>query len=417
MDLNQLREFYIAQIQKDFLPYWLKFVDREQGGILNCIKNRGDQLLSENKFTWSQGRWLWVLARIYMLVKAGVLDQVDAAELEPLMEGTFRFLAEKSIYGPKDECCYLLTRNGEKLVDERTGRYDASIYADCFALIGVSQYAKAVHSEEARAVADRLYRSIVERVESNDFLTEPYPVPEGYAVHGVPMILINTTQEYMDMRVSFGLETAEQMAYAKEKLRFILEDLYDEERGLIREHFSGLEHQDRLLDAHINPGHTLEDAWFWLEFLEEYGDLEKYLPRICRIAKNSFALGWDAQYGGLLRFVDHDGGQPHGKCIGTPYEELIRDTWDMKLWWPHAEILYLFLHLYTLTGDEEFAQLYQKSADYVFSVFPNSQVGEWTQILQRDGTPEEKVVALPVKDPFHILRDYIKIVELLTKGR
>lgn len=415
MDLKQVREFYISQIQEDFLPYWLKFVDHEKGGILNCINNRGDELLSENKFTWSQGRWLWVLARIYMLAKDGVLDRVDPTELQPLMEGTFRFIADKSIDGENDECCYLLTRDGQKLMDERTGRYDASIYADCFALIGISQYAKAVHKEEAAEVAHRLYRSIVGRVESGDFLTEPYPVPEGYVVHGVPMILINTVQEYMDMRSSFGLDVTEQKAYAGEKLRFILNDLYDEERGLIREHFSGKGHQDRLLDAHINPGHTLEDAWFWLEFLEEYGGLEEYLPRICRIAKNSFALGWDQEHGGLLRFVDHDGGQPHGVCIGTPYENLIQDTWSMKLWWPHAEVLYVFLHLYVLTGDQAFEQLYMKSADYVFSTFPNKQVGEWTQILQRDGTPEEKVVALPVKDPFHILRDYIKIVELLTK--
>ena len=30
----------------------------------------------------------------------------------------------------------------------------------------------------------------------------------------------------------------------------------------------------------------------------------------------------------------------------------------------------------------------------------------------RDGRPEEKVVALPVKDPFHILRDFMKVLEL-----
>ena len=92
----------------------------------------------------------------------------------------------------------LLTRDGEKLVDEPTGRYDASIYADCFALIGSAQYAKMTQNTEAADVAHRLYRSITKRVESGDFLTEPYPVPDGYQVHGIPMILVNTVQEYMD---------------------------------------------------------------------------------------------------------------------------------------------------------------------------------------------------------------------------
>ena len=67
MDMNERKAFYVSQIQDNFLPYWLKFVDREQGGILNCIHNNGDQRLSDNKFTWSQGRWLWVLARVYRL--------------------------------------------------------------------------------------------------------------------------------------------------------------------------------------------------------------------------------------------------------------------------------------------------------------------------------------------------------------
>ena len=91
------------------------------------------------------------------------------------------------------------------------------------------------------------------------------------------------------------------------------------------------------------------------------------------------------------------------------------DTWDMKLWWPHSEILYVFPYLYTLTGDEDFAKLYEKSAEYVFATFPNREIGEWIQIRTRDGSPQEKLVALPVKDPFHILRNFIKIVELACK--
>ena len=414
MDMNERKAFYVSQIQDNFLPYWLKFVDREQGGILNCIHNNGDQRLSDNKFTWSQGRWLWVLARVYRLAKQGVLPKVDPAELEPLMDETFRFLADKSIYGPEDICCYLLTRDGKKLVNEPTGLYDASIYAECFALIGSAQYAKMTQNTEAADVAHRLYRSITKRVERGDFLTEPYPVPDGYQVHGIPMILVDTVQEYMDMRRSFGLDVAEQESYVRGKVHFILDVLYDGD-GLIREHLSDDKSYTRLLDRHINPGHTLEDAWFLLEFLEEYGELDKYLPRIAQIAKRTFHLGWDEKYGGLLRFVDREGGAPRGDCIGTPYEELVKDTWDMKLWWPHSELLYIFSYLYQLTGDEEFEALYQQSADYAFSTFPNKELGEWVQIRQRDGSPQDKLVALPVKDPFHILRDFIKVVELYEK--
>jgi len=44
---------------------------------------------------------------------------------------------------------------------------------------------------------------------------------------------------------------------------------------------------------------------------------------------------------------------------------------------------------------------YQKIFDYTFRVFPNpdQQIGEWIQIQRREGKPQTKVVALPVKDP------------------
>jgi N-acylglucosamine 2-epimerase len=42
-------------------------------------------------------------------------------------------------------------------------------------------------------------------------------------------------------------------------------------------------------------------------------------------------------------------------------------------------------------------------------------VREWLQIRTRDGAPQDKVVALPVKDPFHITRNLVLILELLSE--
>lgn len=247
MDPNALRAFYIAQIQDDFMPYWEKFVDEEQDGILNCINNQGDELLSQNKFTWSQGRWLWVLGRLHELNKDGVFPKLSQQKLERWMAAAYRFLTEKSIYG--DElCCYLLTRGGEKLVDERTGRYDASIYADCFALIGMAQYVKTMGLAGEAARVEALYKSIVRRVEAGDFLTEPYPIPAGYHIHGIPMILLNTVQEYILMRQRLGLDASEEIAYARSKADHILDELADG-KGHIREFATDAPGaKDRLLD-------------------------------------------------------------------------------------------------------------------------------------------------------------------------
>ena len=84
----------------------------------------------------------------------------------------------------------------------------------------------------------------------------------------------------------------------------------------------------------------------------------------------------------------------------------------MKLWWPHSETLYTFLKLYSLTGKPRYLEIYEESADYIFRTFPDPVHGEWIQIRDRRGQAEEKVVALPVKDPFHIVRNLCLVLRL-----
>ena len=75
MDREKIAAFYISQIQDDFLPYWQSKYDETDQGILNCINNTGDQILSDQKFTWSQGRYLWILSKLYQLTTENVKSE------------------------------------------------------------------------------------------------------------------------------------------------------------------------------------------------------------------------------------------------------------------------------------------------------------------------------------------------------
>jgi N-acylglucosamine 2-epimerase len=72
----------------------------------------------------------------------------------------------------------------------------------------------------------------------------------------------------------------------------------------------------------------------------------------------------------------------------------------------------------TLTGEERYWRLYNQVHEYTFATFPHPdpEIGEWIQIRDREGKPESKVVALPVKDPFHIARNLILIIQLLEQA-
>jgi N-acylglucosamine 2-epimerase len=136
---------------------------------------------------------------------------------------------------------------------------------------------------------------------------------------------------------------------------------------------------------------------------------------LARIAHHALELGWDSSHGGLLRYVDRDGGAPTGGRSVDPYEQLVVDTWDTKLWWPHAEALYATALLADAGADPHLAEWHARLRDYTLRTFPEGPGREWTQIRNRVGEPLEKTVALPVKDPFHIARALLMLVELQTR--
>jgi N-acylglucosamine 2-epimerase len=130
--------------------------------------------------------------------------------------------------------------------------------------------------------------------------------------------------------------------------------------------------------------------------------------------------GPDKEYGGIYHFIACDGldtKYPLAEGEKEPQMALVLGDWGSKLWWVHSEALYTTLLMYDRTGDEEFRRLFHKVFDYTYATFPNPDpaIREWIQIRTREGKPQEKVVALPVKDPYHIIRNVALIIELLEK--
>ena len=115
----------------------------------------------------------------------------------------------------------------------------------------------------------------------------------------------------------------------------------------------------------------------------------------------------DEKEGGLRYFVDTD---------NKPVQAL---EWDMKLWWPHNEMLIAFLMAYKLTNEQKYLDKYQLVHDYAFSHFKDTECGEWYGYLHRDGSVATDLKGNIFKGPFHIPRceitNVIQIKEILSK--
>jgi N-acylglucosamine 2-epimerase len=104
---------------------------------------------------------------------------------------------------------------------------------------------------------------------------------------------------------------------------------------------------------------------------------------------------------------------PRGRVFGDDrYEALVEKTWDTKLWWVHVEALYAARLLAERFGRADLGDWADRLGAYTLDTFPQPQGGEWIQIRDRHGAPLDKVVALPVKDPFHIARALLLMTEL-----
>ena len=149
IEFGELLAFYRKQVYENFVPYWMRQVDGEHGGVLNCLDNRGETVLHEHKFVWSQGRFAWQMARLYEVSEGEVSDDVRATYLEAA-RGTVRFLMDHARL-ENGNCAFVLTRDGRpiRLNDDGTEReiregevYDYSMSADGFAAYGVQEYAR-----------------------------------------------------------------------------------------------------------------------------------------------------------------------------------------------------------------------------------------------------------------------------------
>lgn len=406
-----------SELLDNVLPWWLEHgADPERGGVLTCFSNDG-RLLSSEKYTWSQGRWAWLCARLATAARDGVIAS-NADQWERLAVGTARFLEDHTLL-PGPVVAYRTSADGKPLASGANGELAVSVLADLFAALGLAgasraRSAKTDERSEWLQTAHSLLRHARERISSRRAPSEPYPVRPGFTDAAGFMLLLNVGAELH--RSSGSSESAETAEWA---LGQLLGDGSDSS-GMWRcdswwEYRPDHEgDRETLLARHRTPGHLLEMTWMVMDVAEAIPSLRPRIPSwLPDLAVRALELGWDQEYGGIFRYVDADGGQPRGREFGDDrYEALVQRTWDTKLWWVHVEALYATQRLAVEFDRGDLREWHDRLGAYTLDTFPEPGGGEWIQIRDRRGGPLDEVVALPVKDPFHIARALLLITEL-----
>ncbi|MGQ9787095.1 MAG: AGE family epimerase/isomerase [Anaerolineae bacterium] len=383
---QELIRIYRDGLLHDTLPFWINHcVDREYGGFMFCL-DRDGTVIDTDKGIWTQGRFTWLLATLY-------------AEVEPRPE--WLELAKHGLdflrrYGfdTDGRMFFQVTRDGRPV---RKRRY---IFSESFAVSALAAYARAANDNQARQEAVNLFKLITH------YLTTPGLLPPKFNPEvrpmkslAVPMILIVTAQtlrqasddpicnEWIDRSIA-----EIERDFMKPEFEAVLETVGP--NGEFLDHFDG-----RML----NPGHSIEAAWFIMQEAHYRGNDSHLLKLGTTILDWMWKRGWDEEYGGLFYFRD---------VKGLPVQEYWH---DMKFWWPHNEAIIATLLAYLLTGDEKYARWHQMVHDWSYAHFPDPEYGEWFGYLHRDGRLSVPLKGNLWKGPFHLPRMQLRCWQFLEQ--
>lgn len=392
--LTQYHQWIQLQLQRTE-GFWLKYgQDKENGGVYTCLDRKGT-LYCTDKSVWMQGRCAWTYA--YLCKTYGRKEK-----WMNFSKSCLDFLDDHCINRDLGNRMYFtVTKDGAPL---RQRRY---CFSEGFYAIAHGEYYGITGEKSSVKKAREAYELIYQL--NNGLIEDPVgmgpktiPATRSGRALADPMIYLNITN--ILRRVDPEQKTLYQ-ARAKEATDTILQYHYKPDLGYTLEFVAmdGSPQLDFTAGRVLNPGHVIECAWFLMEHSENEGD-EALFQTACHMFLLAIEQGWDKEYGGLLYFVD---------CQGKPTEAYEH---DMKLWWPHNEILIAALYAYKKTKNPVFFGWFEKTLHYCQKYFADETYGEWYGYLRRDGKPTEpSTKGSTFKGPFHLPRMLIMVEQMLEE--
>jgi len=388
-DLKALRDFLHAQLMENLMPFWVRHAVDPDGGVNTCIADDGS-VLSRDKWLWSQWRLVWLFSKLYRSVEP------DEKWLH-LARHVYDFTARTGWNEEAGGWNFRLSHDGGVM-----DGYD-SIYTDGLAIDGLVELARAdsAAADEPISRARKTADCMIERLKQpHDTLPHnPYPVPRGAKVHGIPMMF-----SFALWKLGRFLDDPRYLRAAQNQSDEIFNHFYRPDRDVLLERISDDNHEYPAPEGTtIVPGHVIEDMWFQIHIARHAGDTRR-ISEACRLVRRHLELGWDEEYGGIYLAIDAD----HRRDIAW-------DSADAKRWWPQGEALYALLLAWEHTEEPWCLAWYDKVHEYCFTHYPVPEHGEWYRNLTREGEPSSDVIVMPVKDPFHLPRNLIYSIDVLDR--
>ncbi len=393
-EVSEIRKWCQDQLDT-CVAFWLEHgIDQVNGGVYTCLDREG-KVYSTDKSVWMQGRCAWMFS--YLCHVYGKRPEWICAA-----KSCLDFLEEHCInHDAGGRLYFTVTAEGLPL---RQRRYN---FSEGFYCIGNAEYYGVTGEKECLERARRAYKMIYDLnwgglKDPTGLGSKTIASTRSGRSLGDSMIFLNIISI---MRRVDPKNTKRYDQDARECTKRIVEEHFRPELGCTLESVN-LDGQPELGYTEgrvVNPGHDIECSWFLMDEANYRGDkdLHETAEKIFRLAAES---GWDKEYGGLLYFID---------ALGKPPEAYEH---DMKLWWPHNEMMIASAKAYRDTSDKYYLDWLIKDIDYCKAHFVDEKYGEWYGYLRRDGLPTQPPTkGSTFKGPFHVERSLVMCDQILKE--
>jgi len=398
MNLSKELEKYKEELQNELqkiLAYWLKnTIDVENGGFYGRIDNDNKIFKEAEKGSVLNSRILWSFSAAYNLTK-------DPSYLETA-ERAFIYLRDHFLDKEFGGIFWSVDYKGNPLDTKK------QIYAQAFAVYGLSEFYISSKNEDAKELAIQLYEEIIEHSYEKENGGYIEALTRDWKEIGDLRLSKKDANEKKSMNTHLHLLEAFSNLYriwTNEKLEeriielifIFLNHIIDPETYHMVLFFD--EKWNRKSQI-VSYGHDIEASWLLVEAAAQIKNAS-----FAEQVKNESVQLATATTDGL----DKDGGLWYEFNLGK--DDLIKE----KHWWLQAEVMVGFFNAWQISEDENFLQRSLDSWHFIREYILDNKHGEWFWGITEDKKVMNEDKVGMWKGPYHNSRACLELIKRIER--
>jgi mannose/cellobiose epimerase-like protein (N-acyl-D-glucosamine 2-epimerase family) len=283
-----------------------------------------------------------------------------------------------------------------------------SVYGQAFAIYALCAYARAAHSEEAAAWAERSFDLLEARAADGKLgFREEFGPAWAPGPGSGDQKTLNTHLHLVEALMTL-VEVSRRERYVA-----VLGQLVD--LLVMRVIHPRRRHAWDEFDRQWRPrtvwrrririlyGHEVELAWLLLDAMDRLGQPRARVQEAALgLIDHALAYGFDGARGGLAAYGPPLGSVRH--AVYLPRARLV------KHWWQQAEMLVATLEAYRETGRRRYLAAFEKQFEWIWRHQIDHEAGDWFESTTwREGTPLRLIKGHDWKDPYHNARALMEV--------